>query len=213
MRISGNFGRQQGNKDPSPGRPSHLNCHRLLLETGGLHFSYTCWNATTPARHSVGQSLTVTWFVLIFHRVLTIFIRTGAHFSKVSKTFWAWKAICKTPTWLCCKAGLFICWKQIKTAKFRASRSLCFEDTKRIMSLKMCPKSFRTFKKKALGGGDRPVCNCNASASHNQAVHPWQTESVWQDAALILVALMHCIALHWKTRGSGWPVLTNGKQP
>ena len=33
------------------------------------------------------------------------------------------------------------------SAKFHASRHLHFEDTKRIMSPKMCQKSFRTFKK------------------------------------------------------------------
>ena len=44
--------------------------------------------------------------------------------------------------------------KRIKikiTAKFRASRRLHFEDTKRIMSPKMVPKSFGTFDKRALG--------------------------------------------------------------
>jgi len=34
-------------------------------------------------------------------------------------------------------------------AKFRASTRLRFEDTKRIMSPKICPKSFGTFKKQA----------------------------------------------------------------
>jgi len=37
------------------------------------------------------------------------------------------------------------------TAKFRASRRLGFEDTKRIMSLEMRPKSFGTFEKRAPG--------------------------------------------------------------
>ena len=36
-----------------------------------------------------------------------------------------------------------------KTLKVRASRRICFEDTTRIMSPEMCPKSFRTFKKGA----------------------------------------------------------------
>ena len=35
------------------------------------------------------------------------------------------------------------------TAKFRASRRLSFEDTKRIMSHEMSPKSFGTFEKQA----------------------------------------------------------------
>ena len=37
------------------------------------------------------------------------------------------------------------------TAKFRASRRLSFEDTKRIMSPEMRPKSFGTFEKKSPG--------------------------------------------------------------
>ena len=37
------------------------------------------------------------------------------------------------------------------TAKFRASRRLRFEDTKRIMSPEMRPKSFGTFEKRAPG--------------------------------------------------------------
>ena len=35
------------------------------------------------------------------------------------------------------------------TAKFRASKRLRFEDTKRIMSLEMRPKSYGTFEKRA----------------------------------------------------------------
>ena len=35
------------------------------------------------------------------------------------------------------------------TAKFRASRRLSFEDTKKIMSPEMRPKSFGTFEKQA----------------------------------------------------------------
>ena len=35
------------------------------------------------------------------------------------------------------------------TAKFRASRRLRFEDTKRIMAPEICPKSFGTFEKQA----------------------------------------------------------------
>ena len=37
------------------------------------------------------------------------------------------------------------------TAKSRASRRLCFEDKKRIMSLEKHPKSFGTFEKRAPG--------------------------------------------------------------
>ena len=44
--------------------------------------------------------------------------------------------------------------KQIKikiTSRFRSSRGLCFEDTKRILSPEMRPKSFGTFEKRAPG--------------------------------------------------------------
>ena len=47
------------------------------------------------------------------------------------------------------------------TAKFRASRHLRFEDTRRIMTPEMVPKSFGTFEKRA------PVHKCNASALPN----------------------------------------------
>ena len=77
--------------------------------------------------------------------------RPGARFPKVPKTFPTRKAICKTPTRLFCKGGLSQVEKGIKikiTAKFRATRCLRFEDTKRIMSPELCRlKSFGTFKK------------------------------------------------------------------
>ena len=60
--------------------------------------------------------------------------------------------MCIRDSCLLCKAGLVICCKGIKTkitAKFRASRCLCFEDTKRIMSPEIRPKSFGTFEKQA----------------------------------------------------------------
>ena len=80
--------------------------------------------------------------------------RAGARFSKVTRTFRARKAIRKTTTYLFCKAGPLICCKGNKnkiTAKFRASRRLRFEDTKRIMSPEIRPKSFGTFEKQAPG--------------------------------------------------------------
>ena len=63
----------------------------------------------------------------------------------MTKTFRARKAIPKTPIRLLCKAGLLIwCEGNNKiTVKLRTSRRLCFEDTKRITSIKMhskCPR-------------------------------------------------------------------------
>ena len=77
-------------------------------------------------------------------------------FLESPENYRAWKPIRKTPTRLFYEAGLFPV-KGIKikiTSKFRASRRLCFEDTKRIMSPEMRPKSFGTFEKRA------PVPDC-----------------------------------------------------
>ena len=43
------------------------------------------------------------------------------------------------------------------TAKFRASRRLHFEDTKRIMSPNLRPKSFGTFEKQAPGSTNQGI--------------------------------------------------------
>ena len=78
---------------------------------------------------------------------------SGVLFSKVPKTFRVPNVICKTPSCLLCKGGLFICCKGYKneiTARFRVSRRPRFEDTKRIMSAKMRPKGFGPFGKQAL---------------------------------------------------------------
>ena len=81
----------------------------------------------------------------------------GARFSKVPKTFRARKAIKLRPAYSvklvfsCVVKGI-----KIKiTAKFCASRRLSFEDTKRIMSPEMRPKSLGTFEKQAPG----PSCS------------------------------------------------------
>jgi len=89
----------------------------------------------------------------------------GPCFSKVPRTLRARKAIRKSTTCLFCKAGLSYVVKGIKTkitAKFRASRRLRFEDTKRIMSPEIRPKSFGTFEKQASG----PVARSMVSAKH-----------------------------------------------
>ena len=46
------------------------------------------------------------------------------------------------------------------TAKFRASRRLRFEDTKRIMSAEIRPKSFGTFEKQAPGLTEKSLSLC-----------------------------------------------------
>ena len=72
----------------------------------------------------------------------------GARFSKVPRTFRARKAIRKTTNCLFGKAGLLICCKENKN-KNNCTRRLRFEDTKRIMSPEICPRSFGTFEKQA----------------------------------------------------------------
>ena len=70
------------------------------------------------------------------------------------------------------------------TAKFRASRRLRFEDTKRIMSPEMRPKSFGTFEKQAPGlffslvftrgrrGVSTPRCSLNGLGAHSFSLLP-----------------------------------------
>ena len=56
------------------------------------------------------------------------------------------------------------------TAKFRASRRLSFEDTKRIMSPEMRPKSFGTFEKQAPGPSFRRRVTRRARHGGQEAV-------------------------------------------
>ena len=70
------------------------------------------------------------------------------------QTIRARKAIRKPRTRLFCKAGLSNVakgWKIKLTVKFPASRRLCLENIKGIMSPEMRPKSFGTFEKQAPG--------------------------------------------------------------
>ena len=56
--------------------------------------------------------------------------------------------------------SLVVKWIKIKiTAKFRASRRLRFEDTKRVMSPEIRPKSFGTFEKQ-VPGQDASLSQC-----------------------------------------------------
>ena len=78
--------------------------------------------------------------------------RPGARFSKVPKIFQARKAIRKLRSAYSVKLVFSYVVKGIKiTAKFGVSRRLRFEDTKRIMSPEIRPKSFRTFEEQAPG--------------------------------------------------------------
>ena len=78
----------------------------------------------------------------------------GARFSKVPKLFGPEKPFVKLRPAYSVKLVFSYVVKGIKikiTAKFRASRRLRFEDTERIMSPEMRPKSFGTFEKLAPG--------------------------------------------------------------
>ena len=78
----------------------------------------------------------------------------GARFSKVPKTLRARKAVRKSPTHLFCISGLFMCCKGNKNENnFKVSclETLSFQDTKRIISHEMRPKSFGTFEKRVPG--------------------------------------------------------------
>ena len=76
----------------------------------------------------------------------------GACFSKVPKRFGPEKPVVKLRPAYSVKLVFSYVVKGIKikiTAKFRASRRLRFEDTKRIVSPEIRPKSFGTFEKQA----------------------------------------------------------------
>jgi len=80
-------------------------------------------------------------------------------------------------------------WRSVEkikiTAKFRASRRLRFEDTKRIMSPEVRPKRFGTFEKRAPGlTGDTinkenlgwRACTATAQRVHLQEKEGWVIE-------------------------------------
>ena len=78
----------------------------------------------------------------------------GARFSKVRKIFEPEKPFVKLRPVHFVKLVFSRVVKGIKikiAAMFPASRRLCFEDTKRIMSPEMRPKNFGTFEKRAPG--------------------------------------------------------------
>ena len=85
-----------------------------------------------------GSTIVRLWFYL------------GALFSKTPKTFRARKDIRNTRPALSVKPVFSYVIKGIKI-KITAKLRLRFEDTKRITSPEMCPKSFGTFEKRAPG--------------------------------------------------------------
>ena len=96
---------------------------------------------------SGSQSQRGIWFTSPAHGA-------GARFSKVPRTLRARKAFVKSRPAYSVKLIFSHVVKGIKikiTAKFRASRRLRFEDTKRIMSPEIRPKSFGTFEEQAPG--------------------------------------------------------------
>ena len=100
--------------------------------------------------HSLNPSLiNGSCFIIVFWCEL---IRPGARFSKVPKPFGPEKPFVRLRPAYSVKLVFSYVVKRIKTkitAKFRASRRLRFEDTKRYMSPAMRPKSFGTFEKRA----------------------------------------------------------------
>ena len=98
-----------------------------------------------------------------------------SRFSKVPRTFQALKAIRKLRHAYSVKLVFSYVVKGIKikiTARFRASRRLRFEDTKRIMSPEMRPKSFGTFEKQAPGPVSRKSRKLFASGKQFVKLQP-----------------------------------------
>ena len=107
----------------------------------------------------------------------------GARFSKVPRTFRARKAFVKSRPAYSVKLIFSHVVKGIKikiTEKFRASRRLRFEDTKRIMSPEIHLKSFGTFEKQAPEQDLNPDL-CNVSAVINQLSYHthWEMVITW----------------------------------
>ena len=91
----------------------------------------------------------------------------GTRFSRVTKTLRARKVIPKTPTRLFCEAGHVVKGIQIKiTAKFRASRRLRFEDTKRIVTRNAPEKSSGLWRNGPQEPNTLPIMQAQSGA-HN----------------------------------------------
>ena len=86
---------------------------------------------------------------------LLLKLQPGARFQKVLQNFQAQKPFVKLQPAYFVKLVFSNVVKRINikiTVKLHALRCRHFEDTKRIMSPAMCPKSFRTFEKWAQAG-------------------------------------------------------------
>ena len=95
------------------------------------------------------SSPTQSWISLF--SLAFVFATSGARFSKFLQLFGPEKPFVKLRPAYSVKLVFSYVVKGMKikiTAKFRASRRLRFEDTKRIMSPEMRPKSFGTFEKR-----------------------------------------------------------------
>ena len=93
------------------------------------------------------------------------------------------------------------------TAKFRASRRLRFEDTKRIMSPEIRPKSFGTFEKQAPGLRDNPNTNADPKVKNR-----WFTLKLSRPLSDVKLSLHLLVCISWRKCKSKhkWPFLTLG---
>ena len=113
-----------------------------------------CLISSSQAILKLSQSARGHFVTLMGGGVHLITCNPGARFSKVPKTFRAGKVIVKLRPAYSVRLVFSYVVKEIKikiTAKICASRHLRFEDTKRIVSPEMRPKSFGTFEKRAPG--------------------------------------------------------------
>ena len=137
---------------------------RVIVLHNGLLLRYQVSIESLRSRHFWASDGNQEW----------AFRMPGTRFSKVPKTFRARKAIRKLRPAYSVKLVFSYVVKGIKikiTAKFRGSRRLRLEDTKRIMSPEIRPKSFGTFERQAPGRWSLPDFRTNR-------LHSWK--DVWQ---------------------------------
>ena len=119
-----------------------------------------CWLRELQSYSGRGYSILTSGFVAVLgafisQRCVLVSVSVpGARYSKARNLFGLEKPFVKLRPAYSAKLVFSFVVKGIKikiTAKFRAFRRLTFEDTKRILSLEMHPKSFGTFEKQAPG--------------------------------------------------------------
>ena len=96
------------------------------------------------------------------------------------------------------------------TSKFRASRRLCFKDTKRIMSPEMSPKSFGTFEKRTRGPFYQMLCEvcegCHKRDHYRRCLVSLISKLPWYRLRLSTCHWIWCRS-RWSMFSTAWETL------